>query len=115
MKGWPVKKRSMDRKLYSYWPMKQVACEEQQLVKRVEALSESAVARKTPSTKEELLQRYSAVIHACRNVPLSIMDPLKETLKDLQERKVITPVSEPSEWVNSLVVTNKKNGALGCA
>ncbi|KAJ3584270.1 hypothetical protein NHX12_014766 [Muraenolepis orangiensis] len=104
--------------------------EELQLVKVVEALTARALwPGKPPSTKEELLQRYvedftgrvhhihldpaaTPGIHACRNVPLSIMDPLKKTLKDLQERKVITPVSEPTEWVNSLVMTKKKNGAL---
>ncbi len=111
------------------------ACEELQLLKRVEALTaKSPQPGPPPATKEELLQRYAEiftglgellgvhhmhidpavmpVIHACRNVPLSIMDSLKKTLKELQEKKVITPVSEPSEWVNSLVATRKKNGTL---
>ena len=111
------------------------ACEELQLVKRVDALTAAAPQQgKPPATKEELLQRYAdvftglgefpgvhhihidpsvtPVIHACRNVPLSIMDSLRGTLKDLQNRKVITPVNKPTEWVNSLVATKKKNGAL---
>lgn len=111
------------------------ACEELQLVRRVEALTaRSPQPGKAPATKEEMLQRYAEVftglgefpgvhhihidpsvtpvIHACRNVPLSIMDSLRETIKDLQNRKVITPVNEPTEWVNSLVATKKKNGAL---
>ena len=111
------------------------ACEELQLVKRVEALTaESPQPGKAPATKEELLQRYAEVftglgefpgvhhihiypsvmpvIHACRNLPLSIMDSLRETVKDLQNIKVITPVNEPTEWVNSLVATKKKNGVL---
>ena len=111
------------------------ACEELHLVKRVEALAAvTRVQEKPPATKEELLQRYAEVftglgefpgvhhihvdpsvtpvIHACRNVPLSIMDLLKETLKDLQNRHVIAPVNEPTEWVNSLVATKKKTGAL---
>ena len=111
------------------------ACEELQLVRRVEALTaRSQQPGKAPATKEEMLQRYAEVftglgefpgvhhihidpsvtpvIHACRNVPLSIMDSLRETLKDLQNRKVIVPVNEPTEWVNSLVATKKKNGAL---
>ncbi|KAK0151889.1 hypothetical protein N1851_006731 [Merluccius polli] len=111
------------------------ACEELQLVKRVEALSAKWPQPGKPlATKEELIERYAdiftglgefpgvhhihidptatPVIHACRNVPLSIMDSLKETLKDLQKRKVITPVNEPTDWVNSLVATKKRNGAL---
>ena len=111
------------------------ACEQLQLVKRVEALTATLQQPgKPPATKEELIERYTdvftglgefpgvhhihidpnatPVIHACRNVPLSIMDSLKEALKDLQKRKAITPVNEPTDWVNSLVVTKKRNGAL---
>lgn len=111
------------------------ACEDLHLVKRVESLTAVAqLQEKPPATKEELLRRYAEVftglgefpgvhhihidpsvtpvIHACRNVPLSIMDLLKETLKDLQNRQVIAPVNEPTEWVNSLVATKKKTGAL---
>ena len=102
-------------------------------MKRVDALTAVAPQQgKPPATKEELLQRYAdvftglgefpgvhhidpsvtPVIHACRNVPLTIMDSLRGTLKDLQNRKVIAPVNEPTEWVNSFVATKKKNGAL---
>ena len=107
------------------------ACEELQLVKRVEALTaESPQPGKAPATTEELLQRYAEVftglgefpgvhhihidpnvtpvIHACRNVPLSIMDSMRVTLKHLQNRKVITPVNEPTEWVNSLCCHKEK-------
>ena len=31
---------------------------------------------------------------------------------DLQNRKVIAPVNEPTEWVTNLVATKKNNGAL---
>nr|XP_054591203.1 uncharacterized protein K02A2.6-like [Nothobranchius furzeri] len=111
------------------------ACEELQLVKRVDVLTpKSHTLDKLPATKEELVEKYAEVftglgefpglhhiyidpeatpvIHACRNVPLSIMDSLKKTLKGLQDREVITPVNEPTDWVNSLVATQKKNGTL---
>lgn len=111
------------------------ACEDLHLEKRVESLTAAAQLQvKPPATKEELLRRYAKVftglgefpgvhhihvdpsvtpvIHACRNVPLSIMDLLKQTLKDLQNRQVIALVNEPTEWVNSLVATKKKTGAL---
>lgn len=52
------------------------------------------------------------MIHGCRKIPLSVRDKLKETLQDLVHRGVISPVSEPTEWVNSLVITEKKNGTL---
>uniref|UniRef100_A0A3B3DIW6 ribonuclease H n=1 Tax=Oryzias melastigma TaxID=30732 RepID=A0A3B3DIW6_ORYME len=112
------------------------ACEELQLVKRVGTIgtTKSPQPTKPPATKEELIEKYAEVftglgefpgvhhihtdpnvtpvIHACRNVPLSILEPLKKTLKDLQDRNVITPVNEPTDWVNSLVATQKKNGTL---
>lgn len=40
------------------------------------------------------------------------MDRLKETLDQLVQTDVIAPVLEPTKWVNSLVVTEKKNGSL---
>ncbi|KAJ8349864.1 hypothetical protein SKAU_G00249940 [Synaphobranchus kaupii] len=52
------------------------------------------------------------VVHGCRNIPLSVIDKLKDTLQDLEKRDVITAVKEPTEWVNSLVITEKKNGTL---
>ncbi|RXN19979.1 Retrovirus-related Pol polyprotein from transposon 297 [Labeo rohita] len=105
------------------------ACEQLQLVKRIEPLAKTSV-----STKEELINMYPSVftglgefprvhhiyvdptvtpvIHGCRNIPLAVRDKLKETLQDLVRRSVISPVTEPTEWVNSLVITEKKNGSL---
>ncbi|RXN06058.1 Transposon Ty3-I Gag-Pol [Labeo rohita] len=37
---------------------------------------------------------------------------MKETLQDLVCRSVISPVTETTEWVNSLAITEKKNGSL---
>lgn len=110
------------------------ACVDLHLVKRVEALTTLPKPPKSPATKEELVERYAEVftglgefpgvhhihvdpdvvpvIHGCRNIPLSIMDKLKDTLHDLERREVIKTVTEPTEWVNSLVATTKKNGSL---
>ena len=40
------------------------------------------------------------------------MKPLKETLDEMQEKGVIEPVKHPTDWVNSMVCTEKKNGKL---
>ncbi|GAA6081771.1 uncharacterized protein K02A2.6-like [Tachysurus ichikawai] len=109
--------------------LSRAACEELQLVKRIELL-----ARKSASTKEELIKMHplvftglgefpgvhhihvdptvTPVIHGCRNIPLSVQDKLKDTLQDLVHRGVISPVKEPTEWVSSLITTEKKNGTL---
>ncbi len=105
------------------------SCEALQLVKRIEA-----IGVKGPMTKEKMIQEYAsvftglgefpgvhhihvdpkimAVVNGCRKIPLAIMDQLKSTLHELVRANVITPVQDPTDWVNSLVITEKKNGAL---
>ena len=103
------------------------ACEKLQLVKRVDM-----IRVKAPATKEELVEAYPSVfsglgqfpgihhihpnvtpvVHGCRKIPIAVMDRLKTTLQELVDKEVIEPVTEPTEWVNSLVITEKKNGSL---
>jgi len=52
------------------------------------------------------------VQHACRKVPFPVRDQLKGELDKMERMKVITPVDEPTDWLSSLVVVNKKNGKL---
>ena len=52
------------------------------------------------------------VINSPRNVPYTIMTKLKAKLNELVEEGILVPVQEATDWVNSLVVTEKKNGNL---
>ena len=52
------------------------------------------------------------VIIPPRRIPAALKDKLKEELKNLEEQKIISPVDQPTPWVNSVVVTTKKSGAL---
>ena len=52
------------------------------------------------------------VVHPPRRVPLALQGKLKQTLNDLANKKVITPVVTPTDWVSSLVITEKKNKEL---
>ena len=52
------------------------------------------------------------VVHGCRKISIAVMDRLKTTLQELVEREVLEPVTESMEWVNNLVITEKKNGSL---
>ena len=52
------------------------------------------------------------VVHAPRRVPITLKKKLKDTLDELVLNKVIAPVKEPTDWVSSLVVAEKKNGKL---
>ena len=50
--------------------------------------------------------------HSPRRVPVALRDNLKGTLDDLVKQQIIIPVTEPTAWINSMVVVPKKNGTL---
>ena len=80
-------------------------------------------------TRERILQEYSDVIeglgcmegpchlevdetirpvlHPPKKVPVALRDRLKEELDKLVSEEIITPVTEPTNWVSSLVLVNK--------
>jgi hypothetical protein len=47
-----------------------------------------------------------------RRVPYALQPRLKNTLDKLKEQNVIADVEQPTEWVSSLVVVEKKDGSL---
>ncbi|CAF4891510.1 unnamed protein product [Pieris macdunnoughi] len=51
-------------------------------------------------------------IDACRRIPFSLLEQLKEELAMLEKDQIITKVEEPTEWVSSIVIASKKNGKL---
>ncbi|XP_045182664.2 uncharacterized protein K02A2.6-like [Mercenaria mercenaria] len=59
-----------------------------------------------------LKQDAIPVIHPPRRVPVAVHDKLKAELQMMLEKRVIQKVSEPTEWVNSLVTVEKGNGKL---
>ena len=52
------------------------------------------------------------VIHPPRNVPIALKDRLKTELEKMEEMGVIIKQTEPTEWVNSLVLVVKPNKQL---
>ena len=93
-------------------------------------------SKNSPISKEELIATYPKVFaeeagqlegeynirldgsakptqHAPRRVPVALMRaPLQKELDKLTEQEIITPVTTPTAWVNSMVVVPKKNGQL---
>ena len=85
----------------------------------------------TSLTKEQILGKYSdvftgigklpgefeihlhdkvtPVVHPPRRVPVAIRDKLKAELDRMENLGIITKVTEPTDWVNSLVVVEKPN------
>ena len=54
----------------------------------------------------------SPVIHPPRRVPEALQELVKKELDSLEAQGIITKVSEPTDWVNSLVCVTKPNGSL---
>ncbi|KAK0139299.1 hypothetical protein N1851_024069 [Merluccius polli] len=57
-------------------------------------------------------ESVSPVVHPCRKVPFKLRERLKEELARMEKMKVIQKIDEPTEWVSSLVIVQKKTGAL---
>ena len=60
----------------------------------------------------ELCDDAKPTIHPPRKIPLSLTPKLKETLERLTTMGVVTKVDKATDWVNSLVIVEKKDGSL---
>ena len=49
------------------------------------------------------------VVNRARRIPLSMEDKVKAELNKMEKNNIITKIDEPTEWVNSMVVVEKKN------
>ena len=52
------------------------------------------------------------VVHPPRSVLEALKEPLRKELDSLVTQGILAKVSEPTDWVNSLVCVTKSNGAL---
>ena len=100
-----------------------------------EALVYAVSQAKQPLTQAEIIKKYPQVFeegvgclegeyhirldtqqapiqHPPRRVPVALRDRLKSTLDDLERDGILATVTEPTPWVNSLVVVPKKDGRL---
>lgn len=107
-------------------------CVELKLIKRVDAVNNNI--NKT-TTKEDIISNYKEVfdglgtfpgspykiilqenaspkVHPPRRIANSIMREFKDTLERLKNAGVIGRVTEPTEWVNNIVITEKPNKKL---
>ena len=54
----------------------------------------------------------SPVVHARRKVPIELKDKLQAELREMESQDIIAKVTQPTDWVNSLVIREKENGRL---
>ncbi|PFX32000.1 Uncharacterized protein K02A2.6 [Stylophora pistillata] len=47
-----------------------------------------------------------------RRVPVALKEKLKNELYRLPQRKVISPIQEPTDWVSSMIAANKPDGNI---
>ncbi|XP_072769847.1 LETM1 domain-containing protein 1 isoform X1 [Nerophis lumbriciformis] len=106
------------------------ACTKLNLVKRVFVVT----SQETTNAQDTLMEEYKdcfqglgclpglhkicvdknvfPVVHPCRKVPFALREKLKDELARMEKLEVIKRIDEPTEWVSSLVVVQKKTGAL---
>ena len=59
-----------------------------------------------------LREGCTPVVHSARRVPHSLKKQLKQTLDSNVKSGVLCKVDQPTDWVNNLVVVEKRNGSL---
>ena len=59
-------------------------------------------------------ERIKPKVHPPRRVPVAVRPQIKEKLDELVQRNVITPVTEPAEWVSSMLAVIKPNKIRIC-
>ena len=52
--------------------------------------------------------------HVPRRVPVALREAVRNKLDDMEKRKVITTVTEPNNWISSMVLVNKPNKLRIC-
>ena len=59
-------------------------------------------------------ERVQPKVHPLRRVPVAVRPKIEEKLDKLVQRNVIAPVTEPTEWVSSMLVVIKLNKIRIC-
>ena len=52
------------------------------------------------------------VVHPSHRLPIALQETVKNELDILVNQEVLAPVTGPTEWVSSMVVTPKKNNKI---
>ena len=84
----------------------------EQVVKNFPTVFGSDIGKLNGEYHIKLAAQITPVQHAPRHVPMAIRNHLKRTLDEMVRADIIVPVTEPTQWISSMVVAPKKNGTL---
>ena len=59
-----------------------------------------------------LVPNFTPVVRPPRKVPLAMEESVKSELERMVKIGVVTPASEPTEWVSQMVAARKKDGSI---
>ena len=62
----------------------------------------------------EIEENARPVQHVPRRVPVALREAVRNKLDDMEKRKVITKVTEPTNWISSMVLVKKPNKLRIC-
>ncbi|CAI5671963.1 unnamed protein product [Oreochromis niloticus] len=80
----------------------------QQLITEYSDLFSDELGRLPVTYRMTLNPDVKPVVRPAHRIPLAMKDRVKAELDRMEKLGVITPVSEPTDWVSSMVATNKK-------
>ena len=97
-------------------------CEAMNLIQRIELIEDSVLSSfkdvfeglgTMPEVhKIQIDPAVPPVVHPPRKVPAALRNTLLQELQRLEKDKIIEKVDHPTNWVNSLVIVEKKSGGL---
>ena len=60
----------------------------------------------------EIDESVRPVVHAPRRVPVPVREKVRKKLDELESDGVLTPVTEATDWVSSMVIVQKPSGQI---
>ena len=103
------------------------ACEDLKLIKRLDSIHTLETYDELAAEFEDVFrglgciegdhqikldESVQPVVQACRKVPFALMEKLRMELERMVKLQVIVKVTEPTDWVDAIVITSKKNGDI---
>ena len=78
-----------------------IAITKESLITRFQNVFEDGVGLLAGEHHINLDVTVDAVQHAPRRVPVAMRARLKDSLDELQDQQIVTPVTQPTQWISS--------------